>query len=106
MFLIQFLGGFVRVLVILNQMKSSDKVMLSPSQMCLPLHMELLGGLSSTLLLPLFLFWSRVTICCILIMKIHICLSSDQVIVHLLPAVSGLQPVVDVLLLILDVQIV
>jgi len=59
-FIIQFVCGFTKVLVIHNQMNNTDQMSLSPSQICLPLHMVLLGGLSSTLILPLFLFWSRI----------------------------------------------
>ena len=47
----------------------APRVSMSPSLLSLPLHMQLLGALSSTLVLPLLLHWSRIkslSVCCML----------------------------------------
>ena len=66
--LLQVVSGLSRTLTQLNFLLVPE-TSASASLVSLPLHMQLLGALSSTLVLPLLLHWSRIkslSVCCLL----------------------------------------
>lgn len=67
--LLQVVSGLSRMLTQLNFLLGPVSQVSSASLVSLPLHMQLLGALSSTLVLPLLLHWSRIkslSVCCLL----------------------------------------